>query len=177
MKAAGAAIGADALVGVVGVTNAMVASSAGKGSVTAITRPAQAAAESAIASATGADPASVKQVIAWGTGVADTSHAMVGGKWFKGEVPASEPSTAVAADAIVAHMKDWALGSDGKWVSMGVPAVGDYGMGSGFFYSVPVVCTPGEFKRVGGVTLTPAVAEVMEKDRLALLAEKTAAGL
>ena len=30
----------------------------------------------------------------------------------------------------------------------GVPAVGDYGMGTGFYYSVPVTCTPGEFKRI-----------------------------
>lgn len=38
-------------------------------------------------------------------------------------------------------------------------------------------CVQGDYKRVGGVTLTPAVAEAMEKDRLALLAEKKAAGL
>ena len=75
------------------------------------------------------------------------------------------------------HMKDWALGSEDKWVSMGVPAVGDYGMGTGFFYSVPVTCTPGSYKRVGGVTLTPAVATAMEADRVALLAEAKAAGL
>jgi len=184
MKAAGAAIGADTLAGVVGLTNALAASTAsgGKGSVTAITRPAQMAAEGELAAAAGVDPASVKHVIAWGTGIADVSHSIVGGKWgFKdggNPLPAvSDPSSAVSADAVVAHMRDWATGSDGKWVSMGVPAVGDYGMGSGLFYSVPVVCTPGEYKRVGGVTLTPAVAEAMEKDRLALLAEKKAAGL
>ena len=52
-------------------------------------------------------------------------------------------------------MKDWACGSAGKWVSMAVPAVGDYGMGTGFFYSVPVICgPPGHFRRVGGVSLS-----------------------
>jgi hypothetical protein len=65
-------------------------------------------------------------------------------------------------------MKALVFGSDGKWVSMGVPATGDYGMGEGFFYSVPVVCEPGEFKRVGGVTLTPAVDAMMENERVAL---------
>ena len=34
--------------------------------------------------------------------------------------------------------------------------------------TVPVVCEPGEYKRVGGVTLTPAVAAMMENERVAL---------
>jgi len=179
MKAAGAAAAPGTLVGVVGNTNALVAASAsgGKASVTAITRGSQMAAEAELAKAAGVDPSSVKSVIAWGSGVADVSHATVAGKWALKDgadplpsVPAA--STALAADAIVAHMKDWATGSDGKWVSMGVPAVGDFGMGEGVFYSVPCVCTPGEYKRIGGVTLTPAVAEAMEKERSALLAEK-----
>ena len=77
-------------------------------------------------------------------------------------------STGIEADGIVAHMKDWALGSGNKWVSMGVPAVNDYGMGTGFFYSVPVVTTPGSYKRVGGISLTPEVAMAMETSRAAL---------
>jgi hypothetical protein len=41
---------------------------------------------------------------------------------------------------------------------MGVPAVGDFGTGSGIFYSVPVICEEGgEVMRVGGVSLTPEV--------------------
>jgi len=69
------------------------------------------------------------------------------------------------------------MGSEGKWVSMGVPATGSYGTGAGLFYSVPVVCTPGKYKRVGSVSLTPEVAEVREESRLALVAEKAAKGL
>ena len=115
----------------------------------------------------------VSNVIAWGRGVADVSHATVGGKWAlkvtEEPLPKVEPATTVMiADAVVAHMKALVTGSDGKWMSMGVPATGDYGMGEGFFYSVPVVCEPGEFKRVGGVTLTPAVAAMMESERVAL---------
>jgi malate dehydrogenase len=230
MKACGAALGAGALAGVMGNTNALVAASAAKdASVTSITRPAEMAAASALASASGVAPTDVTNVIAWGAGLADISHAQVGGKWAlkatsMDSLPGSASASAEAtADAVVAHMKDWALGSDGKWVSMGVPAVGDYGMGEGIFYSVPVVCTPvrrvpptreskplaepscrpiltapqrgpmpsespppprllactsqGEYKRVGGVTLSPAVAEAMEAERSALLAEKAAAGL
>jgi malate dehydrogenase len=117
-----------------------------------------------------------EQVISWGDGIADISHATVGGKWALKVSDAAlpevgEPSVATAADAAVMHIKDWALGSDGKWVSMGVPAVGDYGMGEGFFYSVPVVCTPGDYKRVGGVTMTAEVAGALEASRSALAAD------
>ena len=112
-----------------------------------------------------------------GTGVADVSHATVAGKWalkvVDSPLPAVEsPKAAAAADAVVAHMKDWALGSGGKWVSMGVPAVGDYGMGTGFFYSVPCVTYEGTYKRVGGVSLTAEVAAAMEAQRVEIAAGK-----
>lgn len=172
----GDASGADAgaLVGVMDVKTAATVAKASKASVTAITSPVAMAASKALAASAGVPVHEVSNVIAWGRGVADISHATVGGKWAlkvaDEPLPKVEsPSAATTADAIVAHMNAWALGSDGKWVSMGVPAVGDYGMGSGFFYSVPVVCTPGEYKRVGGVTLTPAVAEAMESERKALM--------
>jgi len=150
------------------------AAKATKASVTAITTPAAAAAAKALATSAGVPETEVSNVIAWGTGVADVSHATVGGKWAlkltDSALPAAAPlSAAATADAIIAHMKAWALGSGGEWVSMGVPAVGDYGMGEGFFYSVPVVCEPGAYKRVGGVTLTPEVATMMEKERQAIL--------
>ncbi|EOD03783.1 hypothetical protein EMIHUDRAFT_439403 [Emiliania huxleyi CCMP1516] len=61
-----------------------------------------------------------------------------------------------------------ALGTDGACVSMGVPAVGDFGTGTGVYYSVPVVCTPGDYKRVGGITLSPPVAAAMEASRASL---------
>ena len=167
-----------ALVAVAGNTNALAASKAigDAASVTSITRAPQLAAELALAETAGAAPAAVSQVISWGDGLADISHATVGGKWALKLSDAAlpslpDPSVGVAADAVVAHMKDWACGSDGKWVSMGVPAVGDYGMGEGFFFSVPVTCSPGEYKRVGGVTLTPEVAAAMEASRTALMAE------
>lgn len=182
-KACGAAAKVGALVAVAGNTNALVASGAAKNaSVTAITAPAAAAAAGALAAEAGVAPHAVENVIAWGSGVADLSHALVSGKWAlkatsSGALPkVGAPDAAVAADAIVAHMKAWVCGSDGKWVSMGVPAVGDYGMGTGFFFSVPVTCSPGEYKRVGGITLSPEVASIMEGERTALLAEKTAAG-
>jgi len=37
-------------------------------------------------------------------------------------------SAASAANAAIDHMRDWALGTQGKWVTMGVPSNGDYGI-------------------------------------------------
>ena len=54
-------------------------------------------------------------------------------------------------------------------MSMAVPAEGSYGLGSGFFYSVPVTCPGGgPVKRVGGIPIAPALAEAMEAQRVAL---------
>jgi len=158
-----------------GATNALiVASAAGEGkTVTAISKVAQAAGEAVLA----AQGSSISNVIAWGDGVVDVSHATVDGKWAlsltDNALPATTPaSPEAAADAIISHMKDLVNGTGGAWTSMGVPAVGDFGTGTGIFYSVPVVCEGGTYKRVGGISLAPEVAEAMEKARVALLAEK-----
>merc|ERR1711924_40508 len=123
-----------------------------------------------------------ENVIAWGSGAVDFSHATVDDKWVATALPGFEPpATEETAEqlggAAVSHMHAWACGSDGKWVSMGVPATDDFGMGTGFFYSVPCVCSPGEYHRVGGISISPAAAEMMENSRLALLEEKAAANL
>ncbi len=57
-------------------------------------------------------------------------------------------------------------------VSMGVPAAGsDYGIDQGLYFSVPVVCYPdGEYRRIGGVSMTADVAAACEKSRVALAA-------
>ena len=53
-------------------------------------------------------------------------------------------SAASAASAIVDHMRDWACGSRGHWVSMGVPTDGaTYGVAAGLFFSMPCIwCAP-----------------------------------
>ena len=91
------------------------------------TRAPQLAAEVSLAAAAGVSPTAVSQVISWGSGFADISHATVAGKWAlkTADTPlpdAGDISASMQADAAVMHMKDWALGSDGAWVSMGVPA-------------------------------------------------------
>lgn len=173
--ALGSNAAAGSLVAVAGNANAAVAAKAAKAgvSVTAITRITQAAAEHALAAKADAPVASIDKVTVWGETAVDFSSTTVGAKWaldmvgdWKPDV--SSPDAAVAADAIVAHMKDWALGSDGKWCSMGVPANGDYGLGEGLFYSVPVTCKAGQYLRVGGIPISPELATSMEAQRVAL---------
>jgi malate dehydrogenase len=47
-------------------------------------------------------------------------------------------SAASAANAAVDHVRDWLLGSNGKWVTMGVPSDGSYGIPKDVMYGVPV---------------------------------------
>src|SRR5690606_34585383 len=47
-------------------------------------------------------------------------------------------SAASAANAAIDHIHDWVLGSNGKWVTMGVPSDGSYGIPEGIIYGVPV---------------------------------------
>ena len=52
-------------------------------------------------------------------------------------------SAASAANAAIDHIRDWVLGSNGKWVTMGVPSDGSYGIPEGVIYGVPVICANG----------------------------------
>ena len=49
-------------------------------------------------------------------------------------------SAASAASAAIDHMRDWFLGSNGDWVTMGVPSDGSYGVPEGVICGMPVVC-------------------------------------
>lgn len=62
-------------------------------------------------------------------------------------------SAASAANAAIDHMRDWALGSKGQWVSMGVHSEGEYGIEKGLIYSFPCVCQQGEFQIQTGLQL------------------------
>jgi malate dehydrogenase len=57
-------------------------------------------------------------------------------------------SAASAANAAVDHVRDWMLGSHGKWVTMGVPSDGSYAIPPEFVYGVPVITSDGEYERV-----------------------------
>lgn len=64
-------------------------------------------------------------------------------------------SAASAANAAIAHMRTWALGSDeNDWVSMGVYSNGEYGIAEGLIYSFPVTCKNGDWSIVEGVDVS-----------------------
>ncbi len=57
-------------------------------------------------------------------------------------------SAASAANAAIEHMRDWALGGDGRMVSMGICSDGSYGIEQGLIYSYPVICANGGYEIV-----------------------------
>src|SRR5205823_6698025 len=50
-------------------------------------------------------------------------------------------SAGSAASAAIDHFADWVKGSDGEWVSMGVPSDGSYGISDGLICGFPCTCT------------------------------------
>ena len=63
-------------------------------------------------------------------------------------------SAASAANAAIAHMRSWALGTaEGDWVSMGVYSDGSYGITKGLIYSFPCTCKDGDWEIVQGLEI------------------------
>jgi malate dehydrogenase len=84
-------------------------------------------------------------------------------------------SAASAASAAVDHMRDWALGSNGKWVSMGVYSAGNsYGIDEDIIYSFPIVCENGQWKEVSGLKISDFSRERMKLTEQELIDERSA---
>jgi malate dehydrogenase len=62
-------------------------------------------------------------------------------------------SAASAANAAIDHMHDWVLGTNGKWVTMGIPSDGSYGIPVDTMYGYPVTCANGEYTIVQGLEI------------------------
>lgn len=62
-------------------------------------------------------------------------------------------SAASAASAAIDHMSDWVAGTDGGWVSMGVPSDGSYGVPEGLISGFPCTCSGGAYEIVQGLEL------------------------
>jgi len=60
-------------------------------------------------------------------------------------------SAASAANAAIDHMRDWALGTDGRWVTMGIPSDGHYGIPKDVMFGFPVTCEAGSYRLVEGL--------------------------
>ena len=84
-------------------------------------------------------------------------------------------SAASAANAALAHMRTWALGTtDGDWVSMGVYSDGSYGIAEGLIYSFPCVCKDGDWEIVQGVEINEFSRGKMEATENELAEERDA---
>ena len=71
-------------------------------------------------------------------------------------------SAASAANAAIDHVRDWIMGSNGKWVTMGVPSDGSYGIPQDVMYGVPVTTANGEYTRVTGLEIDAFSREKMD---------------
>lgn len=162
-------------------TNALIARENAKGldpkQFTAMVRLDHNRAAGQLAAKTDAAVTDVDQLIIWGnhsaTQYPDITHATVKGKAAKSLVEQSwvesdfiptvqqrgaaiikargSSSAASAASAAVDHIRDWALGSNGKWVSMGVASDGSYGIKPGVVYGYPVITKNGQYEIVQGL--------------------------
>ncbi|SMC46971.1 malate dehydrogenase [Polynucleobacter kasalickyi] len=81
-------------------------------------------------------------------------------------------SAASAANAAIDHIHDWHLGTNGKWVTMGIPSDGSYGIPEGIIYGVPVTCENGEYQMIQGLEIDAYSRERMDFTLNELLEEK-----
>lgn len=81
-------------------------------------------------------------------------------------------SAASAANAAIGHIHDWVLGTQGKWVTMGVPSDGSYGIPEGIVYGVPVTCADGSYQRVRDLEIDAFSRERMDHTLKELLEER-----
>ena len=81
-------------------------------------------------------------------------------------------SAASAANAAIDHIRDWVLGTNGKWVTMGVPSDGSYGIPAETMFGFPVTCENGEYKIVQGLEIDAFSQERINKTLAELQAEK-----
>ena len=81
-------------------------------------------------------------------------------------------SAASAANAAIDHMHDWALGTNGGWVTMGVPSNGDYGIPKDVMFGFPVTCESGEYKLVEGLAIDAFSQECINKTLAELQGEQ-----
>ena len=137
-------------------------------------------AASQIAAKTGQPVAGIEKLVVWGnhspTMYADYRFATIGGKPVKDLI--NDPvwnkdvflptvgkrgaaiidarglsSAASAANAAIDHMRDWALGTNGKWVTMGIPSDGQYGIPKDVVFGFAVTTENGEYKLVEGLEI------------------------
>jgi len=154
---------------------------------------------SQIAARTGKPVASIEKLCVWGnhspTMYADYRFANIGGESVKSMINDEAwnrdtflptvgkrgaaiiearglSSAASAANAAIDHMRDWALGTAGKWTTMGIASDGSYGIPAGIMYGFPVICANGEYQMVQGLEIDAFSREKMDFTLKELLEER-----
>lgn len=168
---------------------------------TAMTRLDHNRAMSQIANKTESSINDISHMTVWGnhsaTQYPDLYHARVAGKsaidmvdqeWLENDfIPTVQQrgaaiiaargasSAASAANAAIAHMRTWALGStENDWVSMGVISDGSYGIADGLIYSFPCTCDNGDWSIVEGLDINDFSRAKMIATEKELLEERDA---
>ena len=170
------------------------------GQFTAMTRLDHNRAMAQLANKTGKHSTDVESMIIWGnhsaTQYPDIHHCTVAGAaatglvdqdWITGDfIPTVQQrgaaiikarglsSAASAANAAIEHMRDWALGTNGKIVSMGIHSDGSYGVTEGLIYSFPVTCANGEYSIVQDLEINAFSQDLMDKSEIELSEERDA---
>ena len=130
---------------------------------------------SQVAAKAGKPVSSIEKMLVWGnhspTMYADYRFATVGGQSVKGIIDDENwnrnvflptvgkrgaaiiearglSSAASAANAAIDHIRDWVLGTNGRWVTMGIPSDGSYGIPRDVVYGFPVTCANGEYAMI-----------------------------
>ena len=154
---------------------------------------------SQIAAKTGKDVAAIEKLAVWGnhspTMYADYRFATIGGAAVKAMINDETwnretflptvgkrgaaviaarglSSAASAANAAIDHMHDWALGTNGKWVTMGIASDGWYGIPKDVMFGFPVTCAGGDYKVVEGLAIDEFSQSCINKTLAELLEEQ-----
>ncbi len=153
---------------------------------------------SQLAAKTGKPVSSIEKLIVWGnhspTMYPDIRFATIGGQpaapmvdqaWYRDTfIPTvgkrgaaiiearGLSSAASAANAAIDHMRDWVLGTNGRWVTMGVPSDGSYGIPEEIMYGMPCTCAGGKYEVIKGLAIDEFSRGKMDNTLKELLEER-----
>ncbi len=82
-------------------------------------------------------------------------------------------SAASAANAAIDHVRDWVLGSNGKWVTMGIPSDGSYGIPEGVMFGFAVTTENGEYTMVKDLPVDDFSQKAIDKTLAELEEERS----
>jgi len=156
---------------------------------------------SQLAARTGKPVASIEKLVVWGnhspTMYPDIRFATIGGQnaaglvndqtWYRDTyIPTvgkrgaaiiearGLSSAASAASAAIDHIRDWVHGTGGRWITMGIPSDGSYGIPEEVLYGFPVTTAGGKYEIVKGLEIDDWSRGKMDATLKELLEERDA---